>query len=745
MVKLLHTFILGFIFMNGFAQQPVMNPIVGSSAVCATSASQNTYSTSASNNPTSFVWGVIPANGVAISNGSTSMASFSFPNVNATYTIYCSASNSFGTSSNEFFVVTAFEMPNVSFSGANTFCQGSSTSISASSTLMSASSTVSYSWAPSSGLNTTSGSNVIANPSAPTNYTVTAINGVCSNTAQINVTPFEMLTVSFSGANTFCQGSSTSISASSTVFQASSTISYNWVPATGLNTTTGSSIFAGPANATTYTVTAHYGNCTNTGTVTVTPITLSVSVSGANTFCQGQSTILSASATVSQGNSTMSYNWSPPVGLNSITGSSVTAGPPASTNYTVTATNGVCSNKSSITVTPFEQVPVTISGANTFCQGSSTNLTASSTASPTNSISYSWLPATGLNTSSGNSVAANPSTATNYTVTSTNGVCSSTQTITITPFQDIPVTISGSATFCEGFSTSLTASAAVSPTTAVSYSWLPTTDLNTATGANVNANPANATTYTVTAYFGACTNTAQITVSQLNAPIITAVASRTAVCYGDTTTFNAYGATTYTWNNGAQNGVSHNVWGTSNYIVTGTGPNGCTGTATVNIIVDNIAAFGINSSNPFIIPGSGGSATLTINGTAGTTYSLNGVATPTTVVVSPTVTTTYTFTSGNPNGCHYTYEYTQYVGYSVGVKSLDPVNENYFKAFPNPNNGAFKLRSGTKETITIVNAIGEIVMTLELEPDTDHEITGLSSGIYVISTGKTKVKIIVTQ
>lgn len=501
MVKLLHTFILGFIFMNGFAQQPVMNPITGSSAVCA-NAAQATFSASASNNPDYYTWSVSwPNVGVTINNSSNAVASFSFPNADATYTIYCSASNGFGTSANEFFVVTVFEMPNVSFSGATTFCQGSSTTISASSTLMSASSTVSYSWAPVSGLNTTSGSNVMANPSSPTNYTVTALNGVCSNTAQITVTPFEMLTVSFSGANTFCQGSSTSISASSTIQGASQTVFYSWSPGFGLNTTFGPDVIANPSVSTTYTVTSYYQSCSNTGTITVGP-------------------------------------------------------------------NG------------------------------------------------------------------------------------------FTP------------------------------------------------------------------------------------PVISASATNSMVCYGDLTTLNASGANTYTWTNNVQNGVPFNVYNSATYYVTGTDLNGCSGSASVNVSVNPVAVFNVNSSNPFLFIGQ--SATLTINGSAGTTYSLNGVSTPTTIVVSPTVTTTYTFTSANSSGCQYTTYYTQYAGMSVGVQSLN-TQIGYFKVYPNPNNGIFYLKSDVKETVRIINELGEIVNVIELAPDTEFQVSDLSSGIYVIQSERARMKIIVTQ
>ncbi len=502
MVKILQTLILGFVFINGFAQQPVMNSISGSSPICGGANTQNTYSTSASNNPSYYTWSVMPNAGVTIINGTISVASFSFPGINATYTIYCSATNNFGTSVNKSFVVTVFEMPNVSFTGANTFCQGSSTNISASSTLMSASATVSYNWAPPSGLNTTAGSNVTAFPSSSTNYTVTAVNGACSNTAQITITPFQQLSVSFTGANTFCQGSSTNLSASTTIQGASATVFYSWSPGYGLNTTSGPNVIASPTVSTTYTVNSFYQSCSTTGTITVGP----------NSF---QSPVVSGSAT--------------------------------------------------------------------------------------NSI----------------------------------------------------------------------------------------------------------------------------------------------VCYGDQTTLNASGANTYTWSNNVQDGVPFNVYTSYTYYVTGKDLNGCTGSSSVNVTVDPVAVFNVNTSNSALPIGQ--SATLTINGSAGTTYSLNGVSTPTSVVISPTVTTTYTFASVNSSGCEYVVIFTQYAGFTVGLQSLISKESNYFNAYPNPSNGIFYLKSDTKETVRIINELGEIIRIIELAPEEEYNVSDLSAGIYVIYSDKVRMKIIVTQ
>ncbi|EAZ96052.1 CHU large protein; uncharacterized [Flavobacteria bacterium BAL38] len=76
-----------------------------------------------------------------------------------------------------------------------------------------------------------------------------------------------------------------------------------------------------------------------------------------------------------------------------------------------------------------DPITITPSGSTTICNGNSVDLTASSSASYT----YSWSPATGLNTTTGATVTANPSTTTTYTVSGDNGAgMTNTQTITIT-------------------------------------------------------------------------------------------------------------------------------------------------------------------------------------------------------------------------------------------------------------------------------------------------------------------------
>lgn len=168
---------------------PIMNPIQGPNMVCSSPASPKNFTASASGSPSSYTWTTYGTPGVIINspNSAITSVSFSYPYPFPTFTLYCSSSNIAGTSNVVSFIVTVKETPSVTFSGANVFCQGSSTNLSASPTILSSSSTLTYSWSPSSGLNSTINYSVNCNANVSTNYSVLLTLGTCTNVAFVNV------------------------------------------------------------------------------------------------------------------------------------------------------------------------------------------------------------------------------------------------------------------------------------------------------------------------------------------------------------------------------------------------------------------------------------------------------------------------------------------------------------------------------------------------------------------------------
>lgn len=208
MKKIYSVFFMTVFALFAKAQAPVLLSIEGSTAVCAAPGPSYGYTAMATNSPTSYNWAITPSAGVIIT-GSGDFRNVVFPNSNLTYTINSVAANASGLSNVGVIIVTVFETPTITFSGNNTICQGSGTSIMASSTILySASSSMSYNWAPSAGLNTTSGPVVIATPTATTIYSVTLMLGNCVRTYQRTV-----LVTQCVGIETFSSNTDDAISA----------------------------------------------------------------------------------------------------------------------------------------------------------------------------------------------------------------------------------------------------------------------------------------------------------------------------------------------------------------------------------------------------------------------------------------------------------------------------------------------------------------------------------------------------
>lgn len=214
---------------------------------------------------------------------------------------------------------------------------------------------------------------------------------------QVNATAVDM---------TICSGASTSISASGAN-------SYSWNNGLG----GGATHTVSPTTTTTYQVTGTSGNCSNTASVEVVvspPINVGVTAS-ATEVCAGSSVSLSAS-----GAST--YTWNNGLG----SGNTQTDSPTQTTVYTVTGTEGNCSNSASITIVVNDVPVVQVSAINTtICEGENTTMNASG------ADTYAWTPSGSLNTSSGASVVASPSATTTYSVMGSNNCGIDTETIVI--------------------------------------------------------------------------------------------------------------------------------------------------------------------------------------------------------------------------------------------------------------------------------------------------------------------------
>jgi len=171
----------------------------------------------------------------------------------------------------------------------------------------------------------------------------------------------------------------------------------------------------------------------------------------------------------------------------------------------------------------------------TFCAGSQATLTA------TGAANYTWTPITGLSAINGSTVSAAPGATTVYTITGSFGICTSTQTTTVT-VNTPPVVAVNSETICSGQAVVLNASGASS------YAWAPSTGLSSSTGATVQASPGATVVYTVTGTSSGCPATATATLLVHPAASAAISASNFTITNADPISIlTASGGNTFNW------------------------------------------------------------------------------------------------------------------------------------------------------------------------------------------------------
>ncbi len=602
---------------------PVVTVSPTSTSICSGSSTTITAS-----GATTYSWS--PSTALSSISLATTTAS---PTSTITYTITGTTN---GCSSSSTSSVTVIALPTLNISGSNAICVGSSTTLTVNGA-------TTYTWSPSTGLNLTSGSIVIANPTNSLTYAISGTANGCTKIQNYSLAVNSVPTITSSANTTICSGTSTIITAGGAT-------TYTWSPSTTLNVSTGSTVVANPTSNITYTITGSNG-CASTKTVSVSVNSLpTVSVSGNNSTCSGNSVSLTAS-----GAST--YSWSPSTGLSATSGASVSATPTSTITYSITGTaaNG-CTKSTTKTITVNATPTVTTSSNVSICTGNSTTLTASG------ATTYTWSPSTGLNTTTGTSVNAQPVSSTTYTVIGTSNGCSNSKTISVTVSSSLVLSVSGTTTICSGSSTSLTVSGAST------YTWSPSIALSATIGATVSSTPLSNITYTITGISGACnaTKTVALTVNAL--PTIS-INGNSSTCSGTIVRLTASGASTYSWtpstglNLTSGSSVIAIPVSSITYSITGTAVNGCTKTSSKIITVNSLPSISYTSTNPTNNQ-TNGAINITVTG-GQTPYTYLWSNSATTEDLSALTVGTYIVTVTSSGGCIKTQSVTLVLANSV--------------------------------------------------------------------------------
>lgn len=276
--------------------------------------------------------------------------------------------------------------------GANeTICLGSEVQLDARAAGDPNASTYTYAWSPPIGLSDPDIPNPIASPSVTTTYTVSANSnfGCGSDDATITVTVEPTPEVEALSVDTvICAGDTIALMAThSFTTPAGSPVVYDWLPSTGIiGSPTEPNIMIAPTQTTRYTVRASIaGDCPTEDEVLVTVNPkVDASVSADTTrFCAGESVQLFGNG----GLGNAQFTWSPATDLDDPNTQNPLASPTANTTYTVTVTEGACSDQASIDliVNPTPQADYFSTQTNG-CEG----LTVSFVENSANAVSFVW-------------------------------------------------------------------------------------------------------------------------------------------------------------------------------------------------------------------------------------------------------------------------------------------------------------------------------------------------------------------
>ena len=308
-------------------------------------------------------------------------------------------------------------------------------------------------------------------------------------------------------------------------------LQYNWVFTGGLPDT---SINATPGNIIFTTLGSHPIQLSVTNECGTTIAPASINVTAPPVANAGPDIVICSEASApigTTGVTGVAYQWSPATGLsnpnadvNTVTISYNGANADTVYTYVVTASAGAdCSSTDSVNVTVKKRPQVVPNPvAATVCEGGTVQLTAAG------AVTYSWLPATGLSSTTGDTVVATPPASTIYQVIGTNAnVCADTASVSIT-IQPYPATNAGNdSTVCNN-------------TTSVQFTGSPAG--GTWAGGNVTSsglfNPLavgnGAYTLYYTAANGQCSKTDSLVVSVINPPVVNA-GSDTTICQNNST------------------------------------------------------------------------------------------------------------------------------------------------------------------------------------------------------------------
>jgi hypothetical protein len=283
------------------------------------------------------------------------------------------------------------------------------------------------------------------------------------------------------------------------------------------------------------------------------------------------------------------------------------------------------------------------------------------------------------------------------------------------------VTASANRTICPGTGINLTAGGTIY------YNWLP----GNMAGPIVLVNPSATTIYTVTGNNGMCSSQALLSVSVTPNFSVGVVPSSTLVCFGQTATLSATGASNYTFYPGNISGSVYTIAPVQSTAYTVTGSNGfCTKSTTGIISVSPDFSLQLNVGDTLLCAGE--MLTMMASGAVNYTFNPGGI-TGNPVTFTPAATTEYTITGSNADNCNHEATRILWVTICEGIQRLENSGEA-IEVYPVPASGELMIVSNTTLfKIELLNAIGQIICEKQLVPQSlQLDMSSWPNGVYLL-------------
>ena len=527
---------------------------------------------------------------------------------------------------------------------------------------------------------TYSSGSATVSPTSNTNYSIsgTSAQGCVSSAPAV-------ITVSVSSPPVISVNSGTVCSGSAYVLNPSGAATYTF---------SSGSATVNPISNNSYSVTGtSTAGCVSTtpGVANVTVVSLPVVTVNNGTICSGVVFTMNPS-----GASTYTYS----------SGSS-TVSPLTNTVYSIIGSNaqGCVSSNTAMCYVMVNAGPVlNIAGTNTICSGDNSFLSVGG------ANSYTWS-----NNSNAPVINVSPVTTTTYSVSGMNSNgCIGTASVVLTVNPLPTITVNGGA-ICPNDTFVIT------PTGALTYTFSSFTN---------SVSPSVTTSYSVSGTSANGCVSAQaavVTVSVVN-NLTVSVAGPTAVCTGSSATLTVSGANNYNWNTGSTStSISPVLTGNASFTVIGTSGT-CADTAYYTVNVNALPSVSLSSSSKTVCAGQ--SATLT--GSGALSYVWSTTETNPSIVVNPTISTSYTVTGTDANGCSNTVIMLQSVSECVGIENHLTSSINLL-IYPNPNTGKFTVESPQQVNIQVFDMVGKRILEQRLDAGkTELDLEAFSKGLYLL-------------